>query len=195
MTELLVQPGLGEVGSFAEEMLPHLDAAYNLARWLLRNGADAEDVVHEAYVRALRYDAGFRGGDRRAWLLKIVRNTSYGWLQKNQPVQLANEFDESIHGGPPAANPETLMLQNADAQLVERVLRALPVEFREMLVLRELEGLTYKEIAEVVGVPIGTVMSTLSRARERFRQAFNEEVCASLRAPTEKQASGSASSR
>jgi len=172
-----------EIGSFADEMLPHLDAAYNLARWLLRNSPDAEDVVHEAYVRALRYFAGFRGGDRRAWLLTIVRNTSYGWLKKNQPRQLATEFDESIHSGPPAANPETLMLQNADSKLVERVLTALPVRFREILVLRELEGLTYKEIAGVVGVPIGTVMSSLSRARDRFRQAFNEEVARSSRIP------------
>jgi RNA polymerase sigma-70 factor (ECF subfamily) len=215
MTELLVEPGLAdqtngipesrpglaalsppdkEIGSFAEEMLPHLDAAYNLARWLLRNGPDAEDVVHEAYIRALRYFGGFRGGDRRAWLLKIVRHTAYEWLQKNQALQLATEFDESIHSGPSAGNPETLMLQNADAQLVERALRALPVRFREMLVLRELEGLTYKEIADVVGVPIGTVMSTLSRARERFRHAFNEEVGASLRSPTEAPVSGSASS-
>jgi len=172
-----------EIGSFADEMLPHLDAAYNLARWLLRNSPDAEDVVHEAYVRALRYFAGFRGGDRRAWLLTIVRNTSYGWLKKNQPRQLATEFDESIHSGPSAANPETLMLQNADSKLVERVLTALPVRFREILVLRELEGLRYKEIADVVGVPIGTVMSSLSRARDRFRQAFNEEVARSSRIP------------
>jgi RNA polymerase sigma-70 factor, ECF subfamily len=108
-----------------------------------------------------------------------VRNTSYGWLKKNQPQQLATEFDESIHSGPPAGNPETLMLQNADSKLVERVLTALPVRFREILVLRELEGLTYKEIADMVGVPIGTIMSSLSRARDRFRQAFNEEVARS----------------
>jgi RNA polymerase sigma-70 factor (ECF subfamily) len=205
MTELFAEPGLADqpkrnhggagavgpaaevsdgddIGPFAEEMLPHLDAAYNLARWLVRNGDDAEDIVQEAYVRALRYFAGFRGGDGRAWLLRIVRNTSYKWLQKNRSQRLDTEFDESIHTGPhEPADPETLMLQNTDSQLVERVLSALPVRFREILVLRELEGLTYREMADVVGVPMGTVMSSLSRARDRFRHAFNEELSRSLR--------------
>ena len=193
MTELCVEPCLessfsrdstqpvaettisdrGEVSGFAEEMLRHLDAAYNLARWLVRNSDDAEDIVQEAYLRAFRYSAGFRGGDARAWLLRIVRNTSYAWLQKNRVRQTATEFDEGIHGSDGAADPETLMLQSADSQLVERTIRALPARSREILVLRELQGLTYKEISEVVGVPIGTVMSSLSRARAQFRQLFN----------------------
>jgi RNA polymerase sigma-70 factor (ECF subfamily) len=170
-----------EIDSFAEVILPHLDAAYNLARWLVRNGDDADDIVQEAYLRAFRYSAGFHGGDARAWLLRIVRNTTYRWLQKNRPRQPAAEFDESIHGrGLEPADPETLMLRNADSQLVERALRALPVRFREMLVLRELQGFTYREIADVVGVPMGTVMSSLSRARDRFRQAIDEELSRSL---------------
>jgi RNA polymerase sigma-70 factor, ECF subfamily len=194
MTELCVEPGLadqtsidseitqpvveptvfdrGEVSGFAEEMLRHLDAAYNLARWLVRNGDDAEDIVQDAYLRAFRYSTGFRGGDARAWLLRIVRNTSYAWLQKNRARQPATEFDEGIHGADGATDPETLMLQSADSQLVERTIRALPARSREILVLRELQGLTYKEISEVVGVPIGTVMSSLSRARAQFRQLF-----------------------
>ena len=187
MNELMDEPSLGERrdaestgsgrGRFAEEILPHLDAAYNLARWLVRNSDDAEDIVQDACVRAFRYFDGFYGGNARAWLLRIVRNASYLWLQKNRVHQLAAEFDESIHSGEfESANPETLMLENADSELVERALRALPVRFREMLVLRELQDLTYKEIAEVVGVPIGTVMSSLSRARDRFRHAVSEEL-------------------
>jgi len=168
--------GHGEVSGFAEEMLRHLDAAHNLARWLMRNSADAEDVVQDAYLRAFRYSAGFRGGDARAWLLRIVRNSSYGRLQQNRAQQCSTEFDEDLHTAAGAADPETLMLQNADSQRVEQAIRALPARFREMLVLRELEGLTYKEISDVVGVPIGTVMSGLSRARARFRQAFSEEL-------------------
>jgi RNA polymerase sigma-70 factor (ECF subfamily) len=172
---------LNEAERFAEEILPHLDAAYNLARWLVRNGDDADDIVQEAYLRAFRHFDGFRGGDARAWLLRIVRNTSYRWLRKNRAQEPATEFDESIHsGGLETTNPETLMLRNADGQLVERALTGLPVSFREMLVLRELQGLTYREIADVVGVPPGTVMSRLSRARNRFRHAVSDELSRSL---------------
>jgi RNA polymerase sigma-70 factor (ECF subfamily) len=182
----------GSAGGFATEILPHLDAAYNLARWLVRDGSDAEDIVQEAYLRAFRYFDGFHGGDARAWLLRIVRNTSYRWLQKNRARYPTTEFDESIHsGGSDRANtetPETLLLQHANSELVERALRALPVRFREVLVLRELNGLTYKEIADVVGVPIGTVMSSLSRARDRLRQALLEEL---PRSPTPEQLVGS----
>ena len=154
----------------AELLLSHLDAAYNLARWLVRNGEDAEDVVQEAYLRALQYSDGFRGGDARAWLLTIVRNTSYRWLRKTGAYEPAAQFDEEIHSSSVAtSNPEQLLLQNADGRLVEKALSALPVRFREILVLRELEGLSYKEIAVVMGTPTGTVMSTLSRARDRFR--------------------------
>jgi len=156
--------------SFAAVVLPHLDAAYNLARWLVRNVEDAEDVVQEAYLRAFQYSYGFRGGDARAWLLTIVRNTSFRWLRKAGAYEAAEQFDEEIHSSSEAAsNPEQLLLRDADGRLVEKTLRTLPVRFREILVLRELEGLSYKEIADVMGMPIGTVMSTLSRARDRFR--------------------------
>jgi RNA polymerase sigma-70 factor, ECF subfamily len=158
--------------SFADVILPHLDAAYNLARWLVRNSDDAEDIVQEACLRAFRYFAGFHGGDARAWLLRIVRNTSYRWLQKTRAYEPAVLFDEEIHtSGIEPSNAEQLLLQNADGRLVEKAMNELPVRFREILVLRELEGLSYKEIADVMCVPIGTVMSTLSRARARFRLA------------------------
>jgi len=166
------RPGPGEARALADLLLPHLDSAYRLARWLVRNGEDAEDVVQEAYLRALQYSTGFRGGDARAWLLTIVRNTSYKWLRKTRAYEQAAQFDEEIHtSGIETSNPEQQLLQNADGRLVELVLSELPVRFREILILRELEGLSYKEIVEVMGVPMGTVMSTLSRARNRFRHA------------------------
>jgi RNA polymerase sigma-70 factor, ECF subfamily len=168
MTDRLSVPV--EVGGLAELVLPHLDSAYNLARWLVRNSEDAEDVVQEAYLRAFQYARGFRGGDARAWLLTIVRNTSYRWLRKTRAYEPAVLFDEEIHtSGVETSNPEQLLLQNADGRLVEQAMNDLPVRFREILVLREFEGLSYKEIADVMHVPIGTVMSTLSRARSRFR--------------------------
>jgi RNA polymerase sigma factor (sigma-70 family) len=159
-------------GNFENDFLPHLDAAYNLARWLTRNDQDAEDVVQEACLRAFRFFGGFRGGNTRAWLLKIVRNTCYTQLQKNRPQELAT-FDEKIHSeNDDSMNPETLLLRSADSQLLRQALEELPVNFREVLVLRELEGLSYKEIAEVSNVRLGTVMSSLSRARERLRQSL-----------------------
>jgi RNA polymerase sigma-70 factor, ECF subfamily len=168
-------PVRAEVGGLTELLLPHLNAAYNLARWLVRSGEDAEDVVQEAYLRAHQYADGFRGGDARAWLLTIVRNTSYGWLRKTRAYEPAVQFDEEIHSsGTEAATPEQLLLQNADRRLVEKALGQLPIRFREILVLRELEGLSYKEIADVMGVPMGTVMSRLSRARDRFRHAAGD---------------------
>jgi RNA polymerase sigma-70 factor (ECF subfamily) len=159
-------------GNFENDFLPHLDAAYNLARWLTRNDQDAEDVLQEACLRAFRFFGGFRGGNTRAWLLKIVRNTCYTQLQKNRPQELET-FDEEIHNEDNGSmNPETLLLRSADSQLLRQALEELPVNFREVLVLRELEGLSYKEIAEVSNVRLGTVMSSLSRARERLRQSF-----------------------
>jgi RNA polymerase sigma-70 factor, ECF subfamily len=164
--------GGAQVGGLADLVLPHLDSAYNLARWLVGNSDDAQDVVQEAYLRVFQYSDGFRGGNARAWLLTIVRNTAYGWLRKVRMHDPAAEFDEEIHTGDmQTSNPEQLLLQNANQRTVEEALSALPVRFREMLVLRELEGLSYKEIADVMGVPMGTVMSTLSRARDRFRHA------------------------
>jgi RNA polymerase sigma-70 factor (ECF subfamily) len=161
--------------SFDETILPHLDAAHNLARWLVRGSDHAEDVVQEACLRAFRYFGTFRGGNPRAWLLSIVRTTAFRWLQKNRAQQLAAEFNEEIHSeGCESLSPETVLLQRADTQLLEQAMDCLPERLREVLVLRELEGLSYKEIAEVVGVPMGTVMSTLSRARERFRHAASD---------------------
>ncbi len=161
--------------NFEQAVLPHLDAAYNLARWLTRNEQDAEDVVQEAYLRAFRFFAGFRGGDARAWLLKIVRNTCYTWLHANRPLQDATEFDENLF--PPdsrALNPEEVVLQNDSSTLVRKALERLAPNYREVLVLRELEGMSYKEIADITGMPAGTVMSSLSRARDRLRQVLTD---------------------
>jgi len=164
-------PRTDEVGRFAELVLPHLDAAYNLARWLLRNNSDAEDVVQDSYVRALRYFSSFRGGDARAWLLTIVRNASYQCLRKNRAGLPVTEFDEEIHSlRVDAPDPEMALLKRADGHMLELAISQLPARFREVLVLRELEGLSYREIADIVGMPMGTVMSSLSRARARVRQ-------------------------
>ena len=156
---------------FEQAVLPHLDAAYNLARWLMRNQQDAQDVAQEAYLRAFRFFPGFRGGDARAWLMKIVRNTCYTWLQTNRALQDAAEFDENLFATdscPP--NPEEAVLQNDSNTLLRKALEKLPPNFREVLILRELEGMSYKEIADITGMPAGTVMSSLSRARGRLRQ-------------------------
>ena len=166
-----------QLGSFDEIVLPHLDAAHNLARWLVRNNDDAEDVVQEACLRAFRYLTSFRGGNARAWVLSIVRTTAFRWLHKNRAQQPATEFDEGVHSeGSEALDPEALLLQDVDAQLLEQAINNLPDRLRAVLVLREQEELSYKEIAEVVGVPMGTVMSTLFRARERFRCAVSDLV-------------------
>ncbi|HEX9135966.1 MAG TPA: sigma-70 family RNA polymerase sigma factor [Nitrospirota bacterium] len=156
---------------FEQLILPHLDAAHNLARWLTRNGHDAEDLVQEAYLRAFRFFGGFKGGDSRSWLLTIVRNTCYSWLQRNRRQELETPFDEEVHTSDlQALSPEKPLLADADGQMLQQALEELPVTFREILVLRELEGLSYKEIAEIVNIPIGTVMSSLARARKRLRQ-------------------------
>ncbi len=160
--------------NFEEAVLPHLDAAYNLARWLTRNEHDAQDVVQEAYLRALRFFGGFHGGDARAWLLTIVRNTCYTWLRRNRSPELSADFDEAVRekqSGEP--DPETWQVLKAQTQLVNDAIEKLPIEFREVIVLRELEELSYKEIAEVSGVPIGTVMSRLARARKRLHESLN----------------------
>ena len=160
-------------GRFEQAVMPHLDAAYNLARWLVRNTHDAEDVVQEAFLRAFKFFGGFQGGDARPWLLKIVRNTSYSFLEKNRPAMLAEEFDERVHAQDlPAPDAETTMVRTVESRMLREALEELPVTFREVLVLRELEGLSYKGIAELVGIPIGTVMSSLARGRERLREAL-----------------------
>jgi RNA polymerase sigma-70 factor (ECF subfamily) len=156
---------------FEQVVLPHLDAAYNLARWLIRSPADAEDVVQEACLRALRFFDGFRGGDSRAWLLKIVRNTCYSWVKKNRPTEFSDEFDETVHSAEtPREDAEARLVSRAESDRVRTALGTLPVAFREILVLREIEGLSYREICDVTGVPMGTVMSSLSRARQRLRE-------------------------
>jgi RNA polymerase sigma factor (sigma-70 family) len=156
---------------FEQAILPHLGAAYNLARWLTRNDHDAEDVVQEAYVRAYEFFGGFHGVDGRAWLLTIVRNTCYTWLGRNRARQPATRFDEEEHSGTrPAASPESRLLEGEDRQLLRQALEDLPPEYREAIVLRELEGLSYKEIAAISGIPIGTVMSRLARARDRLER-------------------------
>ena len=158
---------------FEQLVLPHLDAAFNLARWLLRSRADAEDVAQEAMLRAFRFFRGFNGGDARAWLLQIVRNTCFTWLEKNRSVELMDEFDEELHQQP-SATPEALAIAGDNRERLARALETLPPRFREVLVLRELEGCSYKEIAVITSVPIGTVMSALARARQRLQRALTQ---------------------
>ena len=155
---------------FEATLWPHLGAAYNLARWLTRRPDDAEDVVQEALLRAYRFFGQCRGDSARAWLMRIVRNTAYRWLQQNRGPELASDaelaFERMID---PAPGPETQALRTEDHALVREAVAALPLEFREVLVLRELEDLSYQEICEVTGLPMGTVMSRLSRARDRLQ--------------------------
>jgi RNA polymerase sigma factor (sigma-70 family) len=155
---------------FEDAVLPHLNAAYNLARWLTRHDQDAEDVVQEAYLRAWKFFGSFRGGESRPWLLTIVRRTCYSWLQHNRAQELVTEFDDERHSvANEEANPETLLLHRVHAQELRQALEALPMEFREVIVLRELEDCSYKEIAAITDVPLGTVMSRLARARQRLQ--------------------------
>jgi RNA polymerase sigma-70 factor, ECF subfamily len=159
--------------NFDQAVLPHLDAAYNLARWLTRNTQEAEDAVQEACLRAFRFFPGFRGGDARAWLMKIVRNTCYTLSHSNRKFQDATEFDENLFSLDSCVpNPEQAALQNDRDNRVRKALEKLPVNFREILILREFEGMSYREIAYITGMPAGTVMSTLSRARDRLRLAL-----------------------
>jgi RNA polymerase sigma-70 factor, ECF subfamily len=163
--------GGAELASFEETMLPHLDAAHNLARWLLRNEQDAQDVVQEAYLRAFKSFGGFHGSNGRAWLLTIVRNTSYTLLKKNRAVDLTTTFDEEIHAtGHESASPAAILEHAEDAELIRKAMDELPVEFREILTLRHQEGLSYKEIGEIVKIPAGTVMSRLARARAKLKE-------------------------
>ncbi len=160
---------------FQNAVLPHLDAAYTLARWLTRHPQDAEDVVQEALLRALKYFPGYRGGDAKSWVLTIVRNTSYSWMRRQRSPEVSIVSEEALPERPdPGSNLETVMLNTAHRQKVGEAIRALPLEFREAVVLRELEDLDYKEIASVLGVPIGTVMSRLSRARARLAESLGE---------------------
>ena len=150
---------------------PHLDAAYNYARWLARNDNDAEDVAHDAVLRALEYLDGFKGDRIRPWLLTIVRNTFYTWLKKNRPVEMVESLEEETHGTPEdEADPQALALRNADRRVLAAAIERLPREYREPLILREMEDFSYKEIGAVLEIPIGTVMSRLARARKKIEE-------------------------
>jgi RNA polymerase sigma-70 factor, ECF subfamily len=158
---------------FERAILPHLDAAYNLARWLMRDEHEAADVVQDACLRALRFIGGFRGGDGRLWLLAIVRNTCYSRLKRSAGREHETEFDDEIHSAEvETATPELLLERSRDSETLRHALEELPEEFREVIVMRELEGMGYKEIAEVAGVPIGTVMSRLARGRKRLQRTL-----------------------
>jgi RNA polymerase sigma-70 factor (ECF subfamily) len=166
-----------ELASFEETMLPHMDAAHNLAKWLLRNEQDAQDVVQEAYLRAFRSFGGFHGSNGRPWLLTIVRNTAYTLLKKNRGVDLTATFDEEIHASDhESASPATVVERSEEAELVRQAMDELPVEFREILVLRHLEGLSYKEIADIAQLAPGTVMSRLARGRSRLKERLATRI-------------------
>jgi len=160
-----------ELKLFEQTFLPYTSAAYNLARWITGNDQDAQDVVQEAFLRAVRFFGGFRGDNSKAWFLTIVRNTACSSLQRSHGPDLMTSLDPEIHdvedGSP---DPETDLLRSVAAEEIRSALERLPIEFREVIILRELEGLSYKEIADVAGVPMGTVMSRLARARRRLRQ-------------------------
>ncbi|TMG86285.1 MAG: sigma-70 family RNA polymerase sigma factor [Betaproteobacteria bacterium] len=161
-------PDQGDRARFEQAVLPQLDAAYNLARWLTRNGSDAEDVVQDACERALKYFRAFRGGDAKAWFLTIVRHACYDWLERNRPAEIVPGDTEAIIDGTPdptALTPEQTAMRNASGAALAEAIAALPLGYREVLILRELEGMPYREIARVVDIPIGTVMSRLARAR------------------------------
>jgi RNA polymerase sigma-70 factor (ECF subfamily) len=168
---------------FANVVLPHLGDAYALARWLARNDSDAEDIVQEACLRAFRGIAGFGNVNPRGWVLSIVRNTAYTWLKKHRdPKVVAVDNVEDVERAGTAldldlgpASPEASLIEQADAARLEAAIAGLPIEFRETLVLREVEGLDYRTIAEITGVPIGTVMSRLARARRRLMVQLGKE--------------------
>ena len=165
---------------FERELLPHLDAAHNLARWLLKSSDEAQDVTQEAFLRALKYFDSFRGENARAWVLKIVRNSCYSWIKNRPKLESMTEDDEGNlnpehecaleaagHGLP---GPDARIIEQTDRQLLNDCLRALPAPYREILILREIEQLSYRDISEVTAIPMGTVMSRLSRARTLLRQ-------------------------
>jgi RNA polymerase sigma-70 factor (ECF subfamily) len=183
---------------FERMAMPHLDAAYNLARWLTRNDHDAQDVVQEAMLRAMRYIDSFRGGSARPWLLQIVRHTCYSWLKENRPqemVTLDDTDDAWLDIAAPAADePPSLAMRKADRQQINEAIAGLPIIYREVLVLRELEDLPYSDIARIAEIPIGTVMSRLARARGLMRAALTPAARPVLRpVPRSTSSGGSAS--
>ena len=156
-------------------VLPHLDAGLNLARWLTHNDHDAQDVVQEAFVRAMRYIDGYRGDNARAWLLQIVRNTCFSWLKENRPAELVVHDADGVLleiAAPVADEPPAMAMRNADRFQINQAIAALPIVYREVLVLRELDDFSYKDISRIVDIPIGTVMSRLARARSLMQQAL-----------------------
>ena len=158
--------------------MPHLNSAFNLARWLVRDDHDAQDIVQEAYLRGLRYFDSFQGEDARPWLLGIVRNTCYTWLRARGQMPEIVEFDDdrdSVGADAPSGDPETLLMKKQEVGRINGALECLSTVFREVVVLRELEGLSYTEIATVTDVPVGTVMSRLSRARALLRVALGSK--------------------
>jgi RNA polymerase sigma-70 factor (ECF subfamily) len=156
-------------------LLTHLNAAYNLARWLMRDESEADDMVQNAYLRAIGHFSSFRGGDGRAWLLTIVRNVCYDRLRdKRNFLQQTTDLDETVHiGGQQTPDPEAALLQDERNELLKKAMAELPTEYREVLVLRELEQMSYREIADIADVPLGTVMSRLSRARQCLHQTLS----------------------
>jgi RNA polymerase sigma-70 factor (ECF subfamily) len=170
-----------KLASFEATVLPHLDAAYNLARWLLHNKADAEDVAQEAVLRAFRFFGSFHGGDGRPWLLTIVRNTCYSYLQKNRSHELCLPIEDELFDVQSSdLSPEARLIQTASSEILMKALEELPVETREVIVLRELEEMSYKEIAEIAGIPIGTVMSRLARGRKRLQELLSRTMRAEV---------------
>jgi RNA polymerase sigma-70 factor (ECF subfamily) len=170
-------PPSSKQARFEEAVLPHLGAAYNLARWLTRDDHDAEDAVQEAYLRAFKSFDHYRGGDGRAWLLAVVRTTCYTWLEKHRGRGPAVPFDEEAHA--PAAgtsDPEAALLRRASVELVRDAIAELPPAQREVVVLRELEGFSYKDIAAIAAIPLGTVMSRLARGRERLGECLSRRL-------------------
>ena len=167
-----------DVERFERIVLPHLDDAYTLARYLLRDEHDAQDVVQDAVLRALRYFDGYREGDARAWLLAIVRNCCLTWQRRHRGDRLVVPFadDAVVELVSDSRETDTLAIERSERAMLERAIATLPTEFREVIVLREVEGLSYKEISDVVGVPMGTVMSRLARARKRLASALGLDV-------------------
>lgn len=165
--------GPDKFSRFEAAVLPHLDAAYNLARWLLRSEDEAADAVQDACLRALRFIGSLRGDNGRVWLLAIVRNTCYSRMKRDKPRESDSEFDDELHNPEPGINnPELLLERGRDGESLRRALEDLPEELREIIVMRELDGMAYKEIADTAGIPIGTVMSRLARGRKRLQQAL-----------------------
>ena len=173
--------------------MPHFDAAYNFARWLTHNEHDAEDITHEAYLRAMTFFDGFRGGDAKAWILAIVRNACRTYYERGR-ARHSEPFDEDVHRAPHAetmtaaysthSDPESSHLEKTNAALVNQALRRVPPDAREVLILREVEELSYKQIAHIVDVPVGTVMSRLHRGRRLLSVALHRLVAASRLRPS-----------